>query len=171
MILILKQLIFISGVTGGILLVLRIIGLFVDFAYNDQLLAYGLILAAVCITLSSVYKQLQKYKIKDILRSYKERSLSEPAQGEARKSWRDEKTGESRQEKGNGHEGFSGEENQEMENDEKDCGTKKTKSGQKGLEPGKTSLRKRKSGLVWGGGNIKGANATRGTRKGFIKRW
>lgn len=166
-----KQLIYISGVTGGILLVLRVVGIFIDSALNDQFLFYGLLLAVVCLTLISVYKYLQNQKIKDLLRSYKDKGTQNPAQGEARKTRNDEETGESRLEKGNGHEGFSGEENQEMENDEKDCGTKETKTGQKGLEPGKTSLRKRKSGLVWGGGNIKGANATRGTKRGFIKRW
>ncbi len=30
-------------------------------------------------------------------------------------------------------------------------------------------FRKRKSGLNWGGGNIHAANASRGTRKGFLK--
>ncbi len=29
--------------------------------------------------------------------------------------------------------------------------------------------RDRKSGLIWGGGNIKGANAQRGTRRSFLK--
>ncbi len=30
-------------------------------------------------------------------------------------------------------------------------------------------IRERKSGLTWGGGNIHGANASRGTRKSFLK--
>jgi len=30
-------------------------------------------------------------------------------------------------------------------------------------------FRERRSGLTWGGGNVKGANATRGTRKTFLR--
>ena len=32
------------------------------------------------------------------------------------------------------------------------------------------SFQKQKSGLTWGGGNIHGANAKRGERKGFLKK-
>jgi len=45
-------------------------------------------------------------------------------------------------------------------------GEKKTK----GWGMNDSPFRDRKSGLTWGGGNIKGANATRGTRKRFLKK-
>ena len=40
----------------------------------------------------------------------------------------------------------------------------------KGWGMNNSPFRERKSGLTWGGGNIKGANATRGTRRNFLKR-
>jgi hypothetical protein len=33
----------------------------------------------------------------------------------------------------------------------------------------KSPFRERKSGLTWGGGSVKGANATRGKRRGFLE--
>ncbi len=45
-------------------------------------------------------------------------------------------------------------------------GEKKTK----GWGMNDSPFRERKSGLTWGGGNIKGTNATRGTRKRFLKK-
>lgn len=39
----------------------------------------------------------------------------------------------------------------------------------KGWSMNNSPFRDRKSGLTWGGGNIKGANATRGARKSFLK--
>ena len=45
-------------------------------------------------------------------------------------------------------------------------GDKKTK----GWGMNDSPYRERKSGLTWGGGNIKGANATRGTRKRFLQK-
>ena len=149
-----KQLIYISGVTGGIFLILRIVGIYVDFAYNDQLLSYGAILVIVCLTLGSIYKYIQNQKIRNLLRSYKYSNSQEPVQKEAQKTGKGQESERNKQEKEDGN------------NDDK-----KTKSGSKGLEPGKNSLRERKTGLVWGGGNIKGANATRGTKRKFIKRW
>ncbi len=151
-----KNIIYISGVTGGVILGLRVIGIFADFSLNNQFLVFGLVLSITCITLISIYKQQQNQKIKNILSSHKERSSSEPTQWETRKTRSDEGSGDSKP---------------ENENGENDNGGKKTKPGPKGLEPGKTSLRERKAGLVWGGGNIKGAEATRGTRRRFIKRW
>ncbi len=40
----------------------------------------------------------------------------------------------------------------------------------KGWGMNNSPFRERKSGLTWGGGNIKGANATRETKRGFLKR-
>jgi beta-lactamase regulating signal transducer with metallopeptidase domain len=42
-----------------------------------------------------------------------------------------------------------------------------SKSKKKGMN--NPQIRERKSGLTWGGGNIHGANASRGTRKSFLK--
>ncbi len=39
----------------------------------------------------------------------------------------------------------------------------------KGWDMNTSPFRERKGGLTWGGGNIKGANATRGTRRSFLK--
>ena len=39
----------------------------------------------------------------------------------------------------------------------------------KGWGMNNSPFRERKSGLTWGGGNIKGSNASRGSRKSFLK--
>jgi hypothetical protein len=44
-----------------------------------------------------------------------------------------------------------------------------SKSTPKGWDMNTSPFRERKSGLTWGGGNIKGANATRGNRRSFLK--
>ena len=148
-----KKIIYISGVVGGILLILRIVGIFVEFSFNRQMLLTGLLLTVISITFSLIYKDLQNRKIRKILRKYRDGGSPDSL---IRKPDRSEGYEGEKMEQGNG----------DNVNDEK-----KTKSGEKGLEPGKNSLRERKTGLVWGGGNIKGANATRGTKRGFIKRW
>jgi hypothetical protein len=148
-----KKIIYISGVTGGILLILRIVGIFVEFSFNRHMLLSGLLLTVISITFSLVYKDLQNQKIRKLLRKYKEGNLSEPGHKVVRNS-------------GNS----TGTEKGMQEQKDDDIEDQKTKSGQKGLELGKTSLRERKTGLVWGGGNIKGTTATRGTKKKFIKR-
>lgn len=135
-------------------MILRVVGIYVDFAFNDHLLAYGAILVVVCLTLGSIYKYIQNQKIRKLLRSYKYSNSHGSDQKEGRQKGQEEGSELNRQEKEDG-----------------DSDDEKTKSGPKGLELGKTSLRERKTGLVWGGGNIKGANATRGTKRGFIKRW
>ncbi|MFO7925029.1 MAG: hypothetical protein R6U58_15205 [Bacteroidales bacterium] len=150
-----KQIIYISGVAGGILLILRIVGIFVEFSFNRQMLLSGLLLTAICITFSLIYKYLQNQKIKSLLKYYKDKNSQDQAQGAANIS--------------HGEKEFE-EDNPEKEDGDKDTGEKKPKSGPKGLDPGRASLRTRKAGLVWGGGNIKGATATRGTKRGFIKR-
>ncbi len=45
----------------------------------------------------------------------------------------------------------------------------KRESPTKGWGMNNSPFRDRKSGLTWGGGNVKGANATRGRRKRFLK--
>ena len=52
----------------------------------------------------------------------------------------------------------------DISSSKKEHASKKASSGWTGM-----SLRERKSGLTWGGGNIHGANAKRGTKKSFLK--
>ena len=132
-------------------MILRVVGIFVEFSFNRQMLLIGLLLTVVSITFSLIYKDLQNRKIRKLLHKYRDSGSSD---NQVRKPDRSEESEGEKMEQGNG------------DNDDK-----KTKSGPKGLEPGKTSLRERKTGLVWGGGNIKGTTATRGTKRRFIKRW
>ncbi|MCT4639180.1 MAG: hypothetical protein N4A72_15860 [Bacteroidales bacterium] len=53
--------------------------------------------------------------------------------------------------------------------DKKTTQQKKGESASKGWGMNNSPFRERRSGLTWGGGNIKGANATRGTRRSFLK--
>lgn len=46
---------------------------------------------------------------------------------------------------------------------------KEKKPTTKGWGMNDSPFRERKSGLTWGGGNIKGASAKRGTRRSFLK--
>jgi len=46
---------------------------------------------------------------------------------------------------------------------------KENKATTKGWGMNDSPFRERKSGLTWGGGNIKGASAKRGSRKYFLK--
>jgi hypothetical protein len=147
-----KGIIYITGVAGGILLILRIVGIFVEFSFNRQVLLTGLLLTVVSITFSLIYKDLQNRKIRKLLRKYRDSGSPDSL---IRKPDRSEGSEGEKMDQGNGDNANDG---------------KKSKSGEKGLEPGKNSLRERKTGLVWGGGNIKGANATRGTKRKFIKR-
>jgi len=59
--------------------------------------------------------------------------------------------------------GFAGHEKEE------NVSTEKKKTTSKGWGMNDSPFRERKSGLTWGGGNIKGASAKRGTRKSFLK--
>jgi hypothetical protein len=199
-----KKIIYITGVAGGIFLVLGLIGTFAGFSFINLLAVYGFVLIVICITLIAIDKFNQRQKIRNILRNYKEvkppAEIQEPeekARGVEGEKGRGEIPGkqaqgvipesefgeepldkerdenQSREPEGTRDELqekiFPGEKPEQPEADNDDGGKKK-KSGQKGLEPGKTSLRERKAGLVWGGGNIKGATATRGTRRRFLKR-
>ena len=46
---------------------------------------------------------------------------------------------------------------------------KEEKPAKTGWSMNNSPFRERKSGLTWGGGNVKGAGASRGTRKSFLK--
>lgn len=53
----------------------------------------------------------------------------------------------------------------------KEISTKEsTSTGKKKKGVEYPSFQKQKSGLTWGGGNVHGANAKRGTKKGFLKK-
>jgi len=54
-------------------------------------------------------------------------------------------------------------------NKEKNISDQKKKPITKGWGMNDSPFRDRKSGLTWGGGNIKGASAKRGTRRSFLK--
>lgn len=53
---------------------------------------------------------------------------------------------------------------------QKDIPAKEIRESSKNQEIINYSLSDRKSGLTWGGGNIKGANAARGTKRQFLKK-
>ncbi|HKK58938.1 MAG TPA: hypothetical protein VJ937_05640 [Salinivirga sp.] len=122
-----KTVIYISGIIGGLAIVLSIIGLFMEFPFNNLLLIVGLLLVfAVSIPLGRFERYRYKKRIDHI-----------------------------KQQKHTGTE--SGKTDTE------------TKSRAKGWDMNTSPFRKRKSGLTWGGGNVKGANASRGKRRSFLR--
>jgi hypothetical protein len=123
-----KTAIYISGITGTLLLVFRIIGIMLEFPLNNLLLILGLVLLLIIfLPLLIIERYLNNKKINRIIDSYKEA-------------------------------------------DEKSVPLEKGDSKTKGWGMNNSPFRKRKSGLTWSGGNIKGANATRETKRGFLKR-
>lgn len=122
-----KKIIYISGVAGGLLLLFRLLGVFMEFPFNSLFLYSGLVLLVlVCLPLTIADKQSQSKKIEAIIKSYKgkKKKVTELKRG-------DSKT--------------------------------------KGWDMNNSPFRERKSGLTWGGGNIKGANASRGNKRSFLK--
>ena len=123
-----KIIITISGIAGILLLVIRMLGIFMDFRGEDVVLIAGLVLLGlVFFPLFLIDKRQQDKKINAIIKSYEGRN-----------------------------------------NRAKEPGT----SGQypRGWGMNDSPFRERRSGLSWGGGNIKAADATRGTRRSFLKR-
>lgn len=113
---------YISGILGGLLLVIRLIGSVTDFNYNDLFLFSGLaLIILVFIPLAIIDKYRQNKKIDRIIKTYSDK----PSRHNTISSG---------------------------------------KSEFKGWSMNNSPFRKRKSGVSWGGGNIKGANATRGKR-------
>lgn len=122
-----RTVIYISGIIGGLAIVLSIIGLFIEFPFNNLLLIAGLLLVfAVSIPLARFERYRYKKRI-DLIKQQK----------------------------------YAG-------TDSAKTGTE-TKSQAKGWNMNTSPFRKRKSGLTWGGGNVKGANASRGKRKSFLR--
>ena len=128
-ILIMKTWMYITGILGGLLLVLRLIGTLTEFPWNDWLLWSGLIiLALICLPLSFINRYRYNRKIDEIIQSGKEKYGEKMAAKD-----------------------------------------KSSKPGPKGWDMNTSPFRERKSGLTWGGGNIKGSSATRGTRRKFLR--
>ncbi len=122
-----KEIIYISGVAGGLLLLFRLLGVFMDFPFNSLLLYSGLVLLVlVCLPLTLADKQRQNKKIEAIIKSYKGKK-------------------------------------------KKVTELKRGNSKTKGWDMNNSPFRERRSGLTWGGGNIKGANASRGNKRSFLK--
>ncbi|MCB2196425.1 MAG: hypothetical protein KQH79_11245 [Bacteroidetes bacterium] len=117
-----RNVMYISGILGGLLLVVRLIGSVTDFKYNNLFLISALVLLVlIFIPLVILNKYRHTKKIDSIIKSYSDKlSTDKPIP--------------------------SG------------------KSEFKGWSMNNSPFRKRKSGVSWGGGNIKGANATRGKR-------
>ena len=123
-----KTIILISGITGTLLLMLRMLGIFMEFRGDDIVLVSGLVLLGlVCLPLFLIDKRRHDRKIDGIVKSY---------EGRGKKVQKPKSTGQ----------------------------------GAKGWGMNNSPFRERKSGLTWGGGNIKAAEATRGTRRKFLKR-
>ena len=123
-----RALISIAGTTGGLLLIIRLIGELVNFSHNKHFLIAGLVLiVGITLPLFIIDRVRQKKKIDKIIRSHK----NSQANKKAKIPISDFKT--------------------------------------KGWNTNGAPIRERKSGLTWGGGNIKGANATRGTKRSFLK--
>ena len=73
-----KTAIYISGITGTILLMIRLLGIFLDFRRDDIVLISGLILLVlICIPLLLVDKHLHNKKIDRIIESYKGKEKDE----------------------------------------------------------------------------------------------
>jgi len=70
-----RTIIYISGIFGGLLLVIRLIGIITEFKYNDVFLFSGLVLIIlVFIPLSVISKYKHNKKIKSIIKSYSDNS-------------------------------------------------------------------------------------------------
>ena len=123
-----KLTIYISGITGTILLTLRLLGIFLEFSTNDVLLISGLImLVLVYFPLMIIEKRRHHKKIDGIIKSYEGRQM-----------------------------------------DEKNATNSANIKGGWGMND--SPFRERKSGLSWGGGNVHAANASRGSRRSFLKK-
>ena len=123
-----KTAIYLSGITGTLLLVFRIIGIMLEFPLNNLFLILGFVLLLIIfLPLLITERYLHNRKIDKIIDSYKETN-------------------------------------------KETVPLEKGDSEAKGWGMNNSPFRERKTGLTWGGGNIKGANATRGTRRNFLKR-
>ncbi len=117
-----RILIYISGILGGLLLMISLVGTINDFKFNAVFLISGLaLIILIYIPLLIIEKYKHNKKIKSIIKSYSDKPSK--------------------------HNSISS-----------------GKSEIKGWSMNNSPYRKRKSGINWGGGNVHGANASRGTR-------
>jgi len=65
-----KASIYISGIAGVILIVLRLIGIYTESSYNDVILIMGLILLGIFIILIIVDKSFHNRRINNIIQSH-----------------------------------------------------------------------------------------------------
>jgi hypothetical protein len=122
-----KIIIYLSGITGTLLLVFGIIGIMLEFPWNNVILILGLILLFLIFLPLIIFKRyLSEKKIDKIIDTHKE-------------------------------------------TDSKTVQLEKEESKAKGWGMNDSPFRERKFGLTWGGGNVKAASASRGTRKSFLK--
>jgi hypothetical protein len=122
-----KALLYLSGLIGILLLILRVIGIYTGFPYNDILLIAGLLLVfLVFIPLMIADRRRYNRKIRSII------------------------------------------ENRNREKEDKKP-LKKREKPASGWNLNNSPYRNRKSGLSWGGGNIKAAGAKRGNRRSFLR--
>lgn len=123
-----RSFIYISGISGGLLLVMRLVGTITDFYYNDVFLISGLVLIVlIFIPLLIIDQYKQNKRIDEIIDSCKG-------------------------------------------TDKKTIQLEKREAKTKGWSMNNSPYRERRSGLTWEGGNVHGANASRGTRKSFLNR-
>lgn len=126
-----KIIIYISGIAGGLAFVFRLLGIFMEFPFNNMLVAAGIILLGlICLPLAIIDSYREKKKIQEIIQSHREKRIREAEQGVS--SHDDSKK-------------------------------------PRGWDMNTSPFRTRKSGLTWGGGNVKGARAKRGNKRSFLK--
>lgn len=122
-----KKAIHISGIFGSLIILIGILGYFMEFQRNNILFLAGLsILAVVFLPLLLIARYRQDKKIDAIIASYRNNPQHKKV-------------------------------------------IKEGKIEEKGWNINNSPYRKRKSGLTWGGGNIKAAEAQRGNRRSFLK--
>lgn len=122
-----KILIYISGLLGFTFLLLRFIGIPMQFELNSVfMILAAVLLLLVFLPLVIIDKIRYDRKINEIIKSHKKNNSGE-------------------------------------------LKTQKGESKTKGWNMNNSPFRERRSGLTWGGGNIKGANASRGSRRSFRK--
>ena len=123
-----RTLVYISGITGGLVVILRTIGIFMEISFNNILLYAGIfLLGFICLPLSMIYQKKQIKKINRIINANKNKNKEKKQ-------------------------------------------IKRTDSKTNGWNMNSSPFRKRKSGLTWGGGNIKGSNAEGNVRRSFLKK-
>ena len=124
-----KLLLYISAITGIILLVAGFAGYFAMSQYYQFCLFTGIFLILfICLPLFFWDRYRYQKKINRIIKSYE--------------------NGEKQEER---------------------VQQKEKKPAKTGWSMNNSPFRERKSGLTWGGGNVKGATASRGNRKSFLK--